>query len=49
MRRLRGRPPLHLEQAVANDLGVGRNDMRRLAGDRDGWRWRRVDAARFGR
>ena len=47
-RRPRGRSPFNLEQAVANDLGVGKNELRRLAGDRDGWR-RGVDAARFGR
>ena len=47
-RRPRGRSPFNLEQAVANDLGVGKNELRRLAGDRDSWR-RGVDAARFGR
>ena len=47
-RRPRGRSSFNLEQAVASDLGIGRNELRRLAGDRDGWRWR-VDAASFGR
>ena len=47
-RRPRDRPPFNLEKAVANDLGVGRNELRMLAGDRDGWqRW--LDTARFGR
>ena len=47
-RRPRGRPPFDLEQAVASDLEVRRNELKMLAGNRDDW-WREVDAACFGR